>query len=221
MLNLIVNKFGKLFGIDGTFASWFVAIGIITQIFTCYIMGDTILSLCCGIAGVISVVLCSQKKYSFYFWSIVQLITILIISVNSGLYGKVIENGFYLITLFVGMIVWSKNKDVDIVKVRNMNVKDYIIFGLIVTPISSVISYFVIFNYNSGQIVLDTITTVIGIVAQILMILRFREQWILWFILDVLCVALWIVDSNWCLAAQYIFWTVNAVYGYKNWKKCN
>ena len=221
MINLIVNKFGKLFGIDGTFASWFVAIGIITQIFTCYIMGDTILSLCCGIAGVISVVLCSQRKYSFYFWSIVQLITILIISVNSGLYGKVIENGFYLITLFVGMIVWSKNKNNDVVNVRNMKLKDYIIFGLIITPISSVISYFVIFNYNSGQIVLDTITTVIGIVAQILMILRFREQWILWFILDVLCVALWIIDSNWCLAAQYIFWTVNAVYGYKIWKKCN
>ena len=62
-INSIVNKFGKFLGVDGTFASWFVLLGIITQIVTCYIMKDTALSLCCGIAGVISVVLCSQKPY--------------------------------------------------------------------------------------------------------------------------------------------------------------
>ena len=221
-INSIVNKFGKFLGVDGTFASWFVLLGIITQIITCYIMKDTTLSLCCGIAGVISVVLCSQKKYSFYFWSIIQLVTILIISVNSGLYGKVFENGFYLITLFIGMVEWNKNKDTDdIVKVRKMDLIDYIIFGLIIIPILSIVSYFIVSKYNSGQIALDTITTVIGVVAQILMILRFREQWILWFILDVLCVVLWVIDGNFCLATQYVFWTINTIYGYKIWKKCN
>jgi nicotinamide mononucleotide transporter len=146
----------------------------------------------------------------------------LIISINSGLYGKVIENGFYLITLFIGMVEWNKNKDTDdIVKVRKMDLINYIIFGLIIIPILSIISYFIVSKYNSGQIALDTITTVIGIVAQILMILRFREQWILWFILDVLCVVLWVIDGNFCLATQYVFWTINTIYGYKIWKKCN
>ena len=73
MVNSIINKFGKWLGLEGTFASWFVLIGIITQLLTCYIMGDTLLALCSGIAGVISVVLCSQKKYAFYFWGLLQL----------------------------------------------------------------------------------------------------------------------------------------------------
>lgn len=219
MENSIVSKFGKFIGIEGTFASWFVAVGILTQLLTCYIMGDTTLALCSGIAGVISVVLCSQKKYAFYFWGILQLITILIISINSGLYGKVIENGFYLITLFVGMREWSKNKVDNAVKVRTMDIKDYIIFGLAIIPFSTVIAYYIVSTYNTGQIALDIITTVIGIVAQILMILRFKEQWVLWFILDVLCIVLWAKDGNWCLTAQYIFWTINTVYGYTIWKK--
>lgn len=217
-MNTIVNRFGKWIGVEGTFASWFVFIGILTQLITCYIMGDSALALCSGISGVISVVLCSQKKYSFYFWSILQLITIMIISANSGLYGKIIENGFYLITLFVGMKVWQHNMDNGVVKIRKMDLMDYIIFGLLVTPISLILSYIVVINYNSGQIGLDIITTTIGIVAQIMMILRFRAQWILWFILDILCIILWAKVGNWCLVAQYVFWTFNTIYGYKNWK---
>ena len=205
MVNSIINKFGKWIGVESTFASWFVTLGIFTQLFTCYIMNDTALAACSGIAGVISVVLCSQKKYSFYFWGLLQLITIIIISYNSELYGKVVENGFYLLTMFVGMSEWEKNKDNGNVKVRSMDIYDYIIFGTLFIPLCTILSYSIVTSYNSSQIGLDTTTTVIGIIAQVLMILRFREQWILWFILDVLCIILWAIDGNWCLMVQYIF----------------
>lgn len=62
MVNSIVNKFGKWIGVEGTFASWFVSLGIFTQLLTGYIMNDTALAVCSGIAGVISVVLCSPQN---------------------------------------------------------------------------------------------------------------------------------------------------------------
>lgn len=219
MVNAIVNKIGKFLGVEGNFASWFVLIGILTQCLTCFIMGDTMLSLCSGIAGVISVVLCSQKKFAFYFWGILQLITILIISANSDLNGKVLENLFYLITMFGGMLYWKENRDGDETKVRKMDITDYIIFGCLFLPLSLGLSYMTVYGYNTDQFVLDTITTTIGMLAQIMLILRFREQWILWFVLDVLCIVLWAKDGNWCLTAQYVFWTINTVYGYICWKK--
>lgn len=218
MVNSIVNKFGKCLGVDGTFASWFVLIGIITQLLTCYIMGDTLLALCSGIAGVVSVVLCSQKKYAFYFWGILQLITIMIISYQSGLHGKLVENAFYLITMFIGMNIWKENTTDNTTQVRTMGWVDYVIFGCLFLPFATILSYSIVGQYNTEQIVLDTITTIIGIIAQIMLVLRFREQWILWFILDVLCIALWAKDGNWCLMVQYIFWTINCVYGYFCWK---
>lgn len=219
MINSIVNKFGKLLGVDSNFASRFVIIGIFTQLFTCYIMGDTLLSLCSGISGVISVVLCSQKKYTFYFWGVFQLVTIMIISYQSGLYGKLVENAFYLITMFVGMLTWKENTIDSKTQVRSMDKMDYQILALLFLPFAIFLSYSIVIQYNTGQIVLDMVTTVIGILAQIMLVLRFREQWILWFILDVLCIVLWAKDGNWCLVTQYIFWTINAVYGYIIWKK--
>ena len=218
MTNSIINKFGKCLGVEGTFASWFVLIGIITQILTCYIMEDTLLALCSGIAGVVSVVLCSQEKYAFYFWGILQLITIMIISYQSGLHGKLVENAFYLITMFIGMNVWKKNTTDNTTQVRTMDWVDYVIFGCIFLPFATILSYSIVSQYNTEQIILDTITTIIGIIAQIMLVLRFREQWVLWFILDVLCIALWAKDGNWCLMVQYIFWTINCVYGYFCWK---
>lgn len=218
MTNSIVNKFGEYFGVEGTFGSWFVTIGIITQLITCYITNDSALSLCSGISGVISVVLCSQKKYSFYFWGVLQLVTIMIISYKTGLHGKLAENAFYLITMFVGMKLWKESTTGNTTQVRTMDKNDYIIFGLLFTPIVSALSYIVVKLYNTNQIALDMITTIIGILAQIMLVLRFREQWILWFILDVLCIILWANDGNWCLVVQYIFWTINCIYGYKTWK---
>lgn len=217
MTNSIINKFGKCLGVEGTFASWFVLIGIITQLLTCYIMGDTLLALCSGIAGVISVVLCSQKKLSFYFWGILQLVTILIISYQTNLPGKVIENAFYLLTMIIGFLLWDKNKTNDEVKTETMGFSDYAILAIFTPGLIYGVSLLVVYT-NSEQPFLDTLTTVIGIIAQLMLIFRFREQWVLWFILDVLCIVLWAIDCNWCLMVQYIFWTINCVYGYFCWK---
>jgi nicotinamide mononucleotide transporter len=219
MVNSIINKFGKCLGVEGIFASWFVLIGIITQLLTCYIMGDTLLALCSGIAGVISVVLCSQKKYAFYFWGLLQLITILIISFQTGLFGKVLENGFYLVTTIIGMFIWGKNVDGNKVKPQKMSFGDWMVLSSMLPLLILGISVFVVKFNNSEQIFLDTLTTTIGIIAQLMMIFRFKEQWYLWFILDILCVVLWAIDGNWCLSVQYIFWTINCIYGMIIWKK--
>jgi nicotinamide mononucleotide transporter len=87
-----------------------------------------------------------------------------------------------------------------------------IFLPLLINGVSMLVKFF-----GSEQPFLDTLTTVIGIVAQIMLIFRIKEQWILWFILDVLCIVLWAIDENWCLMVQYIFWAINCIYGYFYW----
>jgi nicotinamide mononucleotide transporter len=212
----MIENFGKYLGIEGKFASWFVIIGIITQLVTCYLYNDTALAACSGIAGVISVVLCSQKRLSFYFWGILQLVTILIISYQTGLPGKVLENGFYLFTMLVGLFVWDKHQNNNETRTESMTFSDYAILAIFLPLLIYGVSMLVNF-FGSEQPTLDALTTVIGIVAQIMLIFRFKEQWVLWFILDVLCIVLWAIDENWCLMVQYIFWAINCIYGYFYW----
>ena len=77
-----------------TFDVLFLLFGIITQLITFAITKDSLLSLISGLSGVISVVLCSQKKISFYFFGFIQLFTYVILSWGKGFFGDLIENGF-------------------------------------------------------------------------------------------------------------------------------
>jgi len=53
------------------------------------------------------------------------------------------------------------------------------------------------------------------------MIKRYKEQWIWWLIIDVLCIKLWFVAGNWSMVAMYVAWTINCIYGWYNWSKLN
>lgn len=116
------------------------------------------------------------------------------------------------------MFVWGKNVDGNEVKTQKMTGGDWLVLSSILPLLILGISVFVVKFNNSEQIFLDTLTTTIGIIAQIMLIFRFKEQWVLWLILDVLCVILWAIDGNWCLSIQYLFWTINCIYGMIIWK---
>ena len=60
-------------------------------------------------------------------------------------------------------------------------------------------------------------TTMITVAAQLLMILRYREQWILWIGLNILSIVLWAENPSMYL--MYGAYLLNSVYGFYNWTK--
>lgn len=198
-----------------------LGIGLLSQLVTYIMANDSLLSFFSGLMGVFAVVFCSERKMSYYVFSIIQMVTFFIICLQENLYAKLIEQGFYFITTIIGVIIWKCNLDVDnLVKAKKLEYTTSI--GLLLVCFGlSVIGYRILINYNSSQPFLDSTTTVFALVAQVLMMFRFRENWILWFVVDVLCVILFIKQENWCMVAQYLFWTINTIYGYIMWNKNN
>ena len=58
----------------------------------------------------------------------------------------------------------------------------------------------------------------LGIIAQLLLMMRFSFNWYLWIILNVLTVALNIYTNNPVIATQYLIYLFNAIYGVCEWK---
>ena len=212
------NKILRLLNIEGTFALWFVLAGIATQAVVFALSDDSLLSLVSGVAGVISVVLCSQRKLSFYFWGFLQIVTFVILCIQEQLYGKLIENAFYFVTMVAGLVMWKNNLEEENVKTKALSMNAWR-FLLCVLFSLSIGLKFLLLERGGCYPGIDAITTTFAIAAQILMILRYKESWILWFLVDVLCVILWATVGNWCMVAQYIFWTANCIYGLLKWKE--
>lgn len=212
------NKIQSLFNVQGWFGIAFILTGIATQVSTYALTEDSFLSLVSGIAGVISVVLCSQRKLSFYFWGFLQIGTFMAICISEHLYGKLFENGFYLITMIGGMFMWLCNEQGDTVKTRKLIRKD--IWWLIGhCAVSVAVLYLILRMIEGEQPFMDSFTTIFAIVAQLLMIYRYRESWLFWLVVDIACIIMWYNEGNWCMTVQYIFWTMNCIYGLIKWNK--
>lgn len=195
------------------------------QIIVFIIVPDTVIGIISGISGVISVVLCAKGKISFYYIGFVQTISYLYLAWTNRLYGEVMENIFYLVTMVWGIFLWKKNmqknddgtSDVKAKKFTPLQWSLSIILTLLAT-------YFVglwLESIGSNEAYLDAATNVMSIFAQLLMIWRFREQWIWWIVIDVICVIMWARIGNWSMVAMYISWIINAAYGWYNWSKLN
>ena len=177
---------------------------------------DTI-SLISGFLGVFAVVLCSNRKLISYAFGIAQILTFLVIVWHDALYAKIVENIFYLITMIIGFFIWNNHYDNDKVETKHLSSKMLIILIMVTAVLSFIIGYGLSFT-NDTHPYIDAFTTLPSFVAQILMILRYREQWIFWILIDIGCIWLWMSVGNNAMIAQYIFWTINCIYGWKNWK---
>lgn len=207
------------------FEKLFLFFMLALQIGVFIIVPDSPLNIIAGIAGVISVVMCAKGRIMFYFIGFIQTITYLILAWQNQFYGEVLENLFYFVTMIWGIFVWYKNSvknedGTEDVAAKKFTVPQWI--GSIVGTIILTIGMgFLLTKIGSAQAYTDAATNVMAIFAQILMVRRYREQWIWWLVIDLLCIKMWFVAGNWSMVAMYIAWTANCIYGWVNWSKLN
>ena len=133
------------------------------------------------------------------------------------MWGKLVENAFYFTTMLVGLIIWSRNKKEEKVVPREMKVRNLIILCAF-NVLGVILVSLWLGGTNDSMPFMDSLTTVTAIIAQILMITRYREQWIFWLAVDIASIVLWASIGNFYMVIQYVFWTLNCFYGYYKWK---
>lgn len=195
------------------------------QIIVFAIAPDGMLSFISGVAGVISVVLCAKGKISFYFIGFIQTFTYLYLAWENRFYGEVLENIFYFVTMIWGIFVWKDNSSTDEEGATYVDALKFSpnmwFWSILGTIIATIAMGYWLNSIGSAQAYTDACTNVLAVFAQILMVKRYREQWLWWLVIDVLCMKMWFVAGNWSLFAMYIAWTINCLYGWYNWTKLN
>ena len=209
MIKLFDNRYGLMFAI----------LGVLLQVFAFFYTGASILSLISGVSGIFAVVLCAERKMSFWIFAWIQLITYLILAWDQKLWGEVGENIFYAITMIGGMFIWNKYKENDKVKSRSLSKNCFELIKIVCT-IGILLLWYCLKYTNDPQPFMDSITTVPAIIAQILMITAYKEQWYFWLIIDIASIYMWAIACDWCMVSQFIFWTINCLYGLRKWNNC-
>lgn len=207
------------------FEKLFLALMLTLQIVVFIISPDSPLNIIAGLAGVVSVVMCAKGRTMFYFVGFIQTITYLILAWQNQFYGEVLENLFYFVTMIWGIFVWKRNSvqnndGTEDVLAKKFTVTQWVM-ATIGTIVLTVAMGYWLNTIGSAQAYTDAATNVMAIFAQILMVRRYREQWVWWLVIDLLCIKMWFVAGNWSMVAMYVAWTANAIYGWYNWSKLN
>ena len=208
-----------------TFEKLFLLFMVILQIGVFIVCSDSPLNIIAGLAGVISVVMCAKGRTMFYFIGFIQTITYLVLAWQNQFYGEVLENMFYFVTMIWGIFVWKKNEvknedGTEDVMAKKFTTVQWVV-SIIGTIIVTIIMGYILNSIGSAQAYTDAATNVMAIFAQLLMVRRYREQWIWWLVIDLFCMKMWFVAGNWSMVAMYIAWTANCIYGWCNWSKLN
>lgn len=206
-----------------TFDRLFMTAMLLIQLILFLINPDSFLGTIAGISGIISVMLCAKGKISFYFVGFVQSTSYLILSWQNCFYGEVIENAFYIITMIWGIFIWKKHLTRDASGSMQVQTLKFSKKQWLLSVTATIIGTFLMGDWlssiGSHQAYTDAATNVLSIFAQLLMIKRYREQWVWWLVIDILGLKLWLVAGNWEMTAMYAAWIINCIYGWKSWNR--
>lgn len=211
--NEFINGYSK-------FEHIFLLAMVLLQVVVYCLVPDTVIGMICGIAGVICVVLTAKGKISSYIFNFVQMITYMIICWTAGLYLEFGEQVFYFLACIYGVFTWKKNMSEDqTVIAKKFKWWQWLVVTVITAVTTIGLGYFADVVLHSTLSYLDAFTVALAVIAQMLMVWRYREQWAIWIVINLTSLVMFIILKNWSMVAMYIAWTINACYGWVNWTK--
>lgn len=187
---------------------------------------DSWIGITAAVSGVLCVVLTGKGKLSSYILGIINVVFYSITAYHAKYYGEVMLNMIYYLPMnFVGLIAWSKhmNEETGEVEKKKMPVKSSVLVYAI-TGIG-IIGYGLALKKMGGNLpFVDSMSTVVSVVAQILCIKRYVEQWVLWIVVDIVTVIMWIAAffNGGESVATLLMWSVyliNAIIMFIKWSK--
>ena len=187
--------------------------------------GDNLMGIISATTGVACVVCTGKGKLSAYLFGLVNCVLYAIISYKAGYYGEVTFNVISIPLQFIGFITWSKhmNTETHEVEKKHMSREGRLLLALVII-ISTIIYGSVLKVIGGNMPFVDSFTTVSSMIAMIISVMMYSEQWYMWLVINSMSIVLWIGNlmngtDNWATLIMWLVFWVNSVINLIKWEK--
>ena len=188
--------------------------------------GDTLMGIVSSTTGVACVVCTGKGKLSAYIFGLVNSVLYAIISYQAMLYGETMLNAIYYVPMqFVGFYIWSKHMDSETHEVEKRHMSNGGRVLMVLAIVAATVTYgFVLKCLGDAMPFVDSFTTVSSVVAMIVSVRMFAEQWWIWIAVDVFTVYMWACNfaagnDNIATLLMWIVYLGNAIIMCVKWEK--
>lgn len=180
------------------------------------------------ITGVIYIILEIRQKNAMWVLGIFTSIAAIIVFFRQGLYASFGLNIYYLITSFIGLWHWRRDKkkldEEHSIHLNRLTRKTVITSGIAAITGIIALSYGMDLMAELGfkenpMSVLDASVAVLSVIATWWLVRSYIQQWWLWIAADTLSTILCATQGMWWMALLYLLYTASALIGLRHWKK--
>lgn len=182
----------------------------------------SVIGLAALLTGMVTVVMVAKGDIWNYAFGVVNVLLYGWIAWQSQLYGEVMLNwAYYLPLQFVGYYMWKQNMDGGIVNARSFSTVQRA--AMYVGSICAIGLYGMFLKFLNGNLPLfDATSTVLSVIAMLLMAVRSRDQWILWIIVNIVSIYIWVdtylrTGAGANMITMWSAYLVNSLYGWYKW----
>lgn len=182
------------------------------------------------ITGVIYIILEIRQKNFMWVVGILTSLAAMYVFFSKGLYASFGLNTYYLVTSFIGLWHWRRDKEIlqaendDAVHLNRLD-RSAVISGLVIT-LAGVVALTWGMELlgrwglkENPMSLLDATSTMLSVVATWWLVRSYIQHWWLWIVADTLTTALCLSQGMWEMAALYGAYTASALIGYRHWKR--
>ena len=182
------------------------------------------------VTGVIYIVLEIRQKNFMWIVGILTSLAAMYVFFCKGLYASFGLNTYYLVTSFIGLWHWRRDK--EILKAESAESVHLNRLGRSAVLVSTLIAVLGVLALTFGMeflgslgmkenpmSLLDATATMLSVVATWWLVRSYIQHWWLWIVADTLSTLLCLSLGMWWMAALYGAYTASAVIGYVHWKR--
>ena len=187
---------------------------------------DSFMGIVSALTGVACVICTGKGKLSAYLFGLINCVLYAIISYKAKLYGETMLNALYYVPMqFIGFYIWSKNMNKETNEVNKIHMTNKVRLFWLATMIIATIGYgFILKWMGDAMPFVDSFTTVSSVVAMIVSVKMYSEQWWIWIAVDVFTVYMWLVNfiqgsENMATLLMWVVYLANAIIMCVKWEK--
>ena len=187
------------------------------------------------VTGVVYIILEIRQKNFMWVVGVFTSLAAMWVFFRQGLYASFGLNTYYLVTAFIGLWQWGKDRQklgtAKTSKKSKAAKKSEPAIHLNRLPWKTVVISAIVLiagTYGMAQLMellenpmsyLDSAVTVMSVVATWWLVRAYIQQWWLWIVADALSTLLCASQGMWMMAVLYGAYSLSAIYGYIHWKR--
>lgn len=184
----------------------------------------TIVNFISAVCGVFCIFFCAKASISNFAFGLVNTVVYIIYLAYWKIYGTMcLELVVYFPMNIISWIAWSKHRDennAEITKSKRLTWQQNVMVTAVIV-IAATAYHAILVNVGGTVPWLDAFTVSIGVIATVLEMLRYREQYVWWIITDIFAVAMYIAHFDAVYLTKKSIYLIMAIIGLINWCKLN